>query len=258
MADTSGESELTPQGESGMPGATAIEVVGRSPGQLFWIRFRRDKVALGALAFLVLLVGVALLAPMIARQVIHHGPNDLFIHEPVKMVNEFGLPLGPNGEFWFGADRSGRDLFVRVIYGARTSLVVGVVATGFAVFVGVVLGLIAGYYGGWRDTLISAYHRHRPVVPVAALCHRDRGGLLGLHRGVLRWADKTRVTTRDLRDRAVQLAQHRPRGSGQHAVAPRAGIRRRQPVPRGQRFHDHLSRIAAQSGGSDHRLLDPD
>jgi len=108
--------------------------------------------ALGFLAFLVLL---ALLAPVIAEHVVHHGPNDLFIHEPVKMVNEFGLPLGPNKQFWFGADRSGRDLFVRVLYGARTSLLVGVVATGFAVVVGVTLGLIAGYYGGWRDTLIS-------------------------------------------------------------------------------------------------------
>ncbi len=137
------------------PGLIPAAVVGRSPWQLFLMRFRRDKVALGALAFLGLLVVAALLAPAIATNVVHHGPNDLFIHEPVKMVNEFGLPLGPNDQFWFGADRSGRDLFVRVLYGARTSLVVGVVATGFAVLVGVTLGLIAGFYGGWRDTLIS-------------------------------------------------------------------------------------------------------
>lgn len=130
-------------------------VVGRSPWQLFVMRFRQDKVAVGALGFLAFLLLLALLAPVIADKVVHHGPNDLFIHEPVKMVNEFGLPLGPNEQFWFGADRSGRDLFVRVIYGARTSLMVGVVATGFAVIVGVVLGMIAGYYGGWRDTLIS-------------------------------------------------------------------------------------------------------
>jgi peptide/nickel transport system permease protein len=130
-------------------------IVGQSPWQLFVMRFRKDKVAIGALGFLVLLVLAALFAPVIAQHVVHHGPNDLYIHDPVKMVNEFGLPLGPNKQFWFGADRSGRDLFVRVLYGARTSLLVGVVATGFAVFVGVTLGLIAGYYGGWRDTLIS-------------------------------------------------------------------------------------------------------
>lgn len=136
-------------------GETAAEVLGKSPSQLFWMRFRRDRTANVALAFLVLLVLAALLAPWIARSIVHHGPNDLFIHDPVKMVNEFGLPLGPNEQFWFGADRAGRDLFVRVLYGARTSLLVGVVATGFAVLVGVILGMIAGYYGGWRDTLIS-------------------------------------------------------------------------------------------------------
>ncbi|OFW65560.1 MAG: ABC transporter permease [Actinobacteria bacterium RBG_16_68_21] len=137
------------------PEVGAAAIVGRSPWQLFLIRFRKDHVAIFALGFLVLLVLAALFAPVIADRVAHHGPNDLFIHDPVKMVNEFGLPLGPNKQFWFGADRSGRDLFVRVLYGARTSLLVGVVATGFAVFVGVTLGLIAGYYGGWRDTLIS-------------------------------------------------------------------------------------------------------
>jgi len=139
------------------PEAAAVTnaIVGKSPWQLFWRRFRRDRLALAGLVFLALLVLSALLAPVIASQVVGHGPNDLYIHEPVKMVNEFGLPLGPNGDFWFGADRSGRDLFVRVLYGARTSLLVGVVATGFAVLVGVILGMIAGYYGGWRDTLIS-------------------------------------------------------------------------------------------------------
>jgi peptide/nickel transport system permease protein len=135
------------------PGSAAI--VGKSPWQLFVSRFRHDRVAMSALIFLGLLGAVALLAPVIAQRVVHHGPNDLYIHDPVKMVNEFGLPLGPNKQFWFGADRAGRDLFVRVLYGARTSLLVGVVATGFAVLVGVTLGMIAGYFGGWKDTLIS-------------------------------------------------------------------------------------------------------
>ena len=71
------------------------------------------------------------------------------------MTNQFGLPKGPNGEFWFGADKPGRDLFVRTIYGARTSLLVAVVATGFAVAVGTVVGLIAGYFGGAVDTLLA-------------------------------------------------------------------------------------------------------
>jgi len=155
MVQIAGDSRFSDQGEPLGPGLEPGADVGKSPWQLFWRRFRRDRMALTGLAFLALLVLVALLAPLIAEYVVGHGPNDLYIHEPVKMVDEFGLPLGPNGDFWFGADRSGRDLFVRVLYGARTSLLVGVAATGFAVIVGVILGMIAGYYGGWRDTLIS-------------------------------------------------------------------------------------------------------
>jgi peptide/nickel transport system permease protein len=159
MVDPIGETALGPsEGPLGKASQTSGEIptgiVGKSPWQLFWRRFRRDKVALVGLVFLALLVLAALLAPLIAKAV-GHGPNDLYIHDPVKMVNDFGLPLGPNGDFWFGADAAGRDLFIRVLYGARTSLLVGVVATGFAVIVGVTLGMIAGYYGGWRDTLIS-------------------------------------------------------------------------------------------------------
>jgi ABC-type dipeptide/oligopeptide/nickel transport system permease subunit len=67
----------------------------------------------------------------------------------------FGLPKGPNAEFWFGADAVGRDLFVRVMYGARTSLTVALVATGLAAVIGISLGMIAGYRGGVTDTVIS-------------------------------------------------------------------------------------------------------
>jgi len=155
MAELTGESALGPQAGPPETGEVSAAIVGRSPWQLFWRRFRKDRVAIAGLVFLVLLILAALLAPVIAQHLVGHGPNELFIHEPVKMVNDFGLPLGPNGDFWFGADRAGRDLFVRVLYGARTSLLVGVAATGFAAVVGVTLGMIAGYYGGWRDTVIS-------------------------------------------------------------------------------------------------------
>lgn len=94
---------------------------------------------------------MALLAPL-AAAVTGHGPNDTYQRE---MTDVFGLPLGPNGRFWFGADASGRDVFVRVVYGARVSLVVGIVASAAALVVGTVLGVIAGYFGGWIDTLIS-------------------------------------------------------------------------------------------------------
>src|SRR5262245_64331201 len=71
------------------------------------------------------------------------------------MTDDYGLPKGPNKQFWFGADASGRDLFVRTMYGARTSLLVGVVAAGLAVVIGTLIGLLAGFFGKWADTTLS-------------------------------------------------------------------------------------------------------
>jgi peptide/nickel transport system permease protein len=141
---------------TGAPGAPAPEaadaqIVGRTPWQLFWTRFRQDKFALAGLAFIVLLVLVAILAPAFAA-LTGHGPNDLYQRETTDI---FGIPEGPQPNFWFGADEAGRDVFVRTIYGTRVSLIVGVAATGIAVFVGVILGVLAGYFGGWADGLIS-------------------------------------------------------------------------------------------------------
>ena len=141
---------------TGAPGAPAPEaadaqIVGRTPWQLFWTRFRQDKFALAGLAFIALLVLVAILAPAFAA-LTGHGPNDLYQRETTDI---FGIPEGPQANFWFGADEAGRDVFVRTIYGTRVSLIVGVAATGIAVFVGVILGVLAGYFGGWADGLIS-------------------------------------------------------------------------------------------------------
>ena len=127
------------------------QIYGRSPWQIFWRRFRRDRVALAAAGFLILLALVAILAPVISAWV-GHGPNQLFR----ETLNEIGLPVqAPSGEFFFGADISGRDVFVRTVYGARTSLIVALLATGFAVSIGLVTGLLAGFHRGWVDFLIS-------------------------------------------------------------------------------------------------------
>jgi peptide/nickel transport system permease protein len=88
----------------------------------------------------------------VIANVVGHGPNDLFQRE---MTDSFGLPEGPNKEFIMGADQAGRDVFVRVVYGARTSLIVGIVATGFALLIGTIIGVLAGYFGGKLDTFIS-------------------------------------------------------------------------------------------------------
>ena len=126
-------------------------VVGKTPWQLFWGRFKQDKMAFFGLGFIGFLVLIALFAPVVAN-VVGHGPNELFQRE---MTDAFGLPRGPNSEFYFGADKAGRDLFVRVMYGARTSLTVAVISTTFSVLIGVTLGIIAGYFGGKVDTIIS-------------------------------------------------------------------------------------------------------
>jgi peptide/nickel transport system permease protein len=133
-------------------GAESHDVVGRSPWQIFWSRFKSDRVALAGVVFIAILVFLAIAAGWISKHIVHHGPNQLFVF---SMLDDYSLPRGPNAKFWFGADGAGRDVFVRVLYGARTSLIVAVFATGLELAVGVVLGIIAGFYRGKIDTAIS-------------------------------------------------------------------------------------------------------
>jgi peptide/nickel transport system permease protein len=127
-------------------------VAGKTPKRLFWERFRQDKAAIVGGVVVALLVLVAIFGGPLAAQVTGHGENAEY---QAFMTDDFGVPKGPNGDFWFGADGAGRDLFVRTMYGARTSLVVGVVASGLAVLIGLVVGLLAGYFGGIIDTVLS-------------------------------------------------------------------------------------------------------
>lgn len=123
----------------------------RTPWQLFWRRLRDDRVAMVALGVVVALVLVAILAPLIVKLVGAPGPNV----QDRDATDMFGTPLGPTGEHPFGVDPLGRDVLSRTVYGARVSLLVGIVGTGVAVLVGVTVGLVAGYYRGWVDTLLS-------------------------------------------------------------------------------------------------------
>lgn len=126
------------------------EVTGRTPWQLFWARFRQDKLALFALVVIAAMVVLAIIAPVFAW-ITGHGVNETFR----GAKDQFGIPKGPNGEFWLGADNSGRDVVVRLAYGTRVSLLVGIVASGIALAIGVLVGIVAGYYGGWIDTVVS-------------------------------------------------------------------------------------------------------
>jgi len=125
--------------------------VARSPWQLFWRRLRSDRVALAALGVIVALVLIAVLAPLVVKLAGAPGPNV----QDGNATDVFGTPLGPSGGHWFGVDPLGRDVLARTVYGARVSLLVGIVGTGVAVLLGVTVGLVAGYYRGWVDTLLS-------------------------------------------------------------------------------------------------------
>src|SRR5690349_19665167 len=105
-------------------------VAARTTRQILWRRFRSDRAALAGLAVIALPIVLAIAAPLIVAIGNHHPPNTLYTHEALDQ--NFGTPIGPNGHFWFGADPSGRDLFSRVIYGARASLLVAVVSTAFS------------------------------------------------------------------------------------------------------------------------------
>jgi peptide/nickel transport system permease protein len=127
------------------------EIAARSPLQLFWRRLRKDRVAMVSLVFVVLLVIVAIAAPLIVKILGLPGPYV----QNLNLTDEFGSPLGPTGAHPFGVDQLGHDVMSRVIYGTRVSLEVGILGTAIATVIGVSFGIIAGFYRGWVDTLLS-------------------------------------------------------------------------------------------------------
>ena len=106
-----------------------------------WTRFRRDKTAIAGLTVIALIVAAAALAPSLAP----FDPS----YQSFDGLTEDGSPVPPNGEFWLGTDTLGRDLLSRMIFGARNSLIIGLVANGAAVLIGTTLGVVAGYLGGY-------------------------------------------------------------------------------------------------------------
>jgi peptide/nickel transport system permease protein len=127
-------------------------------------RLRHNKTALffGALFLLVLIL--CLLAPVYAKYIAHTGPNDQHISEVIKVggkdknvVSLTGIPIGPtwHSKFLLGADTSGRDVAVRLLYGGRNSLEIGLLATVITMVGAIILGVAAGFFRGWTDTIIS-------------------------------------------------------------------------------------------------------
>jgi peptide/nickel transport system permease protein len=114
-------------------------------------RLRKDRVAMISLVVILLIVLMAIFAPLFAA-ITGHPPNNQY--RSIGLTPD-GLPRGPNSTFWLGTDDLGRDVLVRIAYGARVSLLVGVLATAITVAVGIVLGLAAGFLGGLVDTILA-------------------------------------------------------------------------------------------------------
>jgi peptide/nickel transport system permease protein len=136
-------------------GTAAKKIEGRSPWRLAFERLSHDRAAIISFAIIVIIIAVALFAPVIAAITGHgvyqqfRGPN------PPVGLSPTGAPVGPSPAFWLGTDDQGRDIMVRIAYGARISLFVGVVATGITIIIGTIVGLAAGYFGKVVDTILA-------------------------------------------------------------------------------------------------------
>jgi peptide/nickel transport system permease protein len=156
------------------------EIEGKSPWLLAWRRLRRNYVALMFLGLFFVIVILCLMAPLYADHVAHTGPNNGHLGETftrdgqqVQVVSKGGfdaqgqfhaggIPVGPQlwhagGKYVFGADNQGRDVAVRLLYGGLNSLKVGIGSAIVCTFFAIVFALLAGYFGGWADWLISRF-----------------------------------------------------------------------------------------------------
>ena len=150
---TGGAVEAHPEAVlAGAPGG----IEGRSLGQIAWMRLKRDKVAIAGFIVIVLLVLIAVFAPLIVK-LLGHPPNEF--HQDLIDAS-LQTPPAPRGgmsrDFLLGLEPvNGRDLFSRILYGARISLLVAFLATMLSVLLGTFFGVVAGYFGGWVDAAIS-------------------------------------------------------------------------------------------------------
>ncbi len=141
-------------------------VHGLGPWKLGLRRLRRNKIALLFALLFVLLVAVCAAAPIWADQIAERGPADGNLSgtinvdgEDVNIVGLDGVPIGPqywkaDGKYFLGADGNGRDNMVRLLYGGRNSLIIGMTAAMITVFLSIILGVISGYFRGSTDTVI--------------------------------------------------------------------------------------------------------
>ncbi|NUQ22008.1 MAG: ABC transporter permease [Gemmatimonadaceae bacterium] len=152
----------------------------------FWSRLARDPRAVGGVAVVVLLVLAAIAAPLVAR------------HDPLQ-VNLLQQLRGPSADHWLGTDVQGRDVWARLIYGARVSLAVGLLSQAIALALGVTAGLVAGFYGKWVDEIVMrladvtlAFPTLLLLVAMVAALQPSLGVVLATI-GVVGWAGMARI-----------------------------------------------------------------
>jgi peptide/nickel transport system permease protein len=160
-----------PASEFAFEGPAAFEeearrepAAGLSPWRLALRRLKRNRIALAFGALFLVLVAICLAAPIWADEVAkttplkNHLTDQIVIDgEETDVVSVDGIPIGPTwqGQFFLGADPNGRDVAVRLLYGGRTSLLIGVSAALITTLLSIVAGALAGYFRGWPDTAIS-------------------------------------------------------------------------------------------------------
>jgi peptide/nickel transport system permease protein len=184
------ETEFTLDTAAELAAAEPEAIRGRSPWYLAWRRLRRNYFAFASLALFILVVAACAAAPLYATHVAHTGPNTEHVLGTVKVngvktniVSVGGvingklvasIPIGPTwfgagGKYVLGADQLGRDIAVRLLYGGRNSLLVGIGSSAICVFFAVVLALLAGYFGGWIDFVITRFFDLFYAFPVVLL-----------------------------------------------------------------------------------------
>ena len=168
----------------------ASAIRGRSPWYLAWRRLRRNYVAFSFLGLFILVVAACACAPLYAHHVAHTGPNDQHVLDTVKVSGKTvpvvspggvikgklvsSIPIGPTwfsagGKFVLGADSVGRDVAVRLLYGGLVSLRVGILSALICTLVAAALALLAGYFGGWIDFVITRFFDLFYAFPVVLL-----------------------------------------------------------------------------------------
>ncbi|MFI9099487.1 ABC transporter permease [Streptomyces fildesensis] len=153
------DGSIDPAAQTQGLGKQAGDIVGFSPGQLMWRRFKRDRTGVLSAFVVIFFFAIAILAPVISK-LYGKDPYTLYGQNNSDLLNEFGYPVAPNGgvssSFWFGIEPGlGRDVFTQLLYGIRTSLFISVAVTVATVVTAILLGITSGYLGGKADYFIG-------------------------------------------------------------------------------------------------------